>query len=133
MTRELRGTRYLTKANEALARFITTRLRYLDYYETLDFYAKIVPKLDHMGRALLGCNDRFYLLTGLLHRRDALHPWLFARCREVEANPDGHIDLWARFHYKSTIITYAGVIQEIICDPEITIAIFSVVKPTAQE
>ena len=133
MPRELRGTRYLTAGNEALARFIVNDLRFLDFEETMQFYARVVPTIPHMGRALLGCNDRYFLLAGIMRRDDALHPWLFARCREVEANPDGHIDLWARFHYKSTIITFAGVVQEIMCDPEITIAIFSVVKPTARE
>lgn len=77
-------------------------------------------------------HDRFYLLVRLCRRYDAWHPWVYARCREVEAAPDGYIDIWGRSHYKSSIITFAGCLQEILRNPEITIGIFSHTKGIAK-
>lgn len=76
--------------------------------------------------------DLFYLMTHVLGRIDMVHPWLFDRCREVQANPDGFLDLWGREHGKSSIITFGMTIQDILTDPEITIGIFSHTRPIAK-
>lgn len=73
----------------------------------------------------LAKTDLFYLLTVILGRKDAFRQWLLDRCNEVQTNPNGHLDLWARGHYKSTTITFALTIQDILKDPEVTIGIFS--------
>ena len=77
-------------------------------------------------------NDLFYLLVRVCQRKDMLHPWIYQRVREVEADPDGWLDLWAREHYKSTIITFGLTIQNILNDPETTIGIFSHTRPIAK-
>lgn len=60
------------------------------------------------------------------------HRWLFDRCREVQASPDGHLDIWAREHFKTTIISFGLTIFDILNDPEVTIGIFSDTRPLAK-
>lgn len=87
--------------------------------------------------------DLFFLLTEVLGRKDMQRPWLMERCREVQESPNGYLDLWAREHYKSTIITFGKSIQDILAshgdDPlpewkgrEVTIGIFSHSRPIAK-
>lgn len=87
--------------------------------------------------------DLWLLLTLGMNRVDLAHPWLFQRCQEVQESPDGYLDLWARDHYKSTIITFAKTIQDILAshgdDPlpewnglQPTFGIFSHTRPIAK-
>jgi predicted phage terminase large subunit-like protein len=75
-------------------------------------------------------NDLYFLMIYGLNRRDMLsssinREWLLERCREVQKNPNGYLDLWARGHYKSSIITCGLTIQDTFNNPEITVGIFS--------
>ncbi len=130
--KDLRARRYRTDRNDDLAQYILHNLPYLDYAETLEWYDTIRPCLTPPDWALLGANDRYYLVVELLKRKDMRHPWIFDRCRELERQPDGYLDLWARYHGKSSLGTTAGIIQEVVIDPEITVAIFSHTKPIAK-
>jgi hypothetical protein len=134
MTRPLRGLRYLDANKDWLATLVRDELPFLDLPNAIKFYDFCAenPRVTKRDHAFIGCNDRFYLLSRICRRVDMYHPWLYDRCREVEAEPDNHLDLWARYHYKSTIITFGGSLQEIVCDPEVKIAIFSCTKPIAQ-
>ncbi|GAB5471430.1 MAG: hypothetical protein Kilf2KO_44600 [Rhodospirillales bacterium] len=76
--------------------------------------------------------DLYFLLRYALGRSDADNDFVFRRCREVQTSPDGHLDLWAREHFKSTIITFAKTIQDVLRDPEVTVAIFSHTRPIAK-
>lgn len=80
----------------------------------------------------LGRHDLFYLMVRLLRREDINRDWLFERCRECEVERDGYLDLWAREHGKSSIITFGLTIQDILRDPEITVGIFSHTRPIAK-
>lgn len=131
---QYRGERYRRQADDDLVSFVESgELHSLDYDEIRQFYGIFLKHAIPADIAYLGAVDRYFLFTFILGRTDGFHPWLFDRCREVEMAPDYHLDLWSREHYKSSLITFAGIIQEIINDPEITIGIFSHTKGIAQK
>ncbi len=108
------------EANERYARLL--------YEARKEGPAQVKAMLAHLGR-----KDLFFLLTVLFGRKDANNDWLFARCREVQNDPNDHLDLWSRDHYKSTLITYALTIQDILNNPEITVGIFSHTRRIAKD
>jgi phage terminase large subunit-like protein len=100
--------------------------------QAIDLYADVVADGNPDVLRELGRTDLFFLIYYLFGRKDIAEPWLYDRCREVEKSPDEHLDLWAREHYKSTIITYAKSIQDILVNPDVTIGIFSHTRPIAK-
>ena len=107
---------------------LLTRLPDAEKQETLRYLAR---------------TDLYFLMVYLLNRKDMEKQWLFDRCREVQQSPNGHLDLWAREHYKSTIITFGKLIQDVLASHgenplaewngrEITCGIFSHTRPTAK-
>ena len=116
---------------------VRTQLHSLPMDKAIEFWSAFEKKAKERGKTNqavrdLCQNDLFYLLVRACQRKDMLHPWIYERCREVEASPNGHLDLWAREHYKSTIITYGLTIQDILNDPETTVGIFSHTRPIAK-
>lgn len=97
--------------------------------EALALYQEVKTAEDM--RAMLA-GDLFFLMLVGLGRTDMNNDFLYERCREVQARPDGYLDLWAREHYKSTIITVGKTIQDILNNPDITVGIFSHSRPIAK-
>jgi len=95
-------------------------------------YYEVIKAEDTEGIRRLCREDLFFLLTVACKRMDINRDWLYKRCRQVEADRDGYLDLWAREHYKSTLITFGLSIQDILVNPEVTIGIFSHTRPTAK-
>ncbi len=97
--------------------------------------------LDQVERELCK-NDLYYLglfIFGIqkMYSEDVdgetyFHPWIFNRCREVEADPNYNIDIWAREHFKSTIITFLLSVHDILNNPSVTIGIISYNQGMAQ-
>lgn len=114
------------------------------YHQAFDSFASLPPLEIYAGLREWFRTDLFALMTLGLNRLDVAHPWLYERCVEVEKYPNGYLDLWARGHYKSTIITFGKTIQDILAshgdDPlpewdlghEPTFVIFSHTRPIAK-
>ena len=75
--------------------------------------------------------DLFFLLYFIL-RVNVNHPWLVERIKEVQTLNDRTLDLWAREHFKSSILTYGLNIQTLLKNPEPRLGIFSHTRSIAK-
>jgi phage terminase large subunit-like protein len=76
--------------------------------------------------------DLYCLLRYGMNRWDLEHPWLFDRCREVQAKPYGVLHLWARDHRKTSIISVGLTVFDLLRDPESTAGILSHTRTAAE-
>lgn len=90
------------------------------------------PEARHQHLRWFAKNDLFFLLVYILRRPDMIHPWYFDRCQEVQDAPDNHQDYWSRGAGKSSIISFALIIQNILTDPNLTFCFFSYNAKTAK-
>src|SRR3990167_4398506 len=115
----------------------------IEEYKKLFCYLKelLIKESFELYRQLFR-SDLYFLIRYGFNREDIEHTWLLARCKEVQDNPNGYLDLWSREHYKSSIITFALTIQDILASHgdnplpkwngiEPTFGIFSHTRPIA--
>ena len=92
-------------------------------YDQLSVYRKVI------------LNDLFfivYFVMGIKTANDA-KSFVVNACKEVEDGPEtGTLDVWAREHYKSVIITIAETLQFHLKYPNKCTGIFAYVRPVAK-
>ncbi len=128
----------------------------LKHYKTVKDYYDFAQRLQSFEdegekirlNRLLCRTDLFWLLWfacgyNIKSRNNKQHQWMLDRCKEIEASPNNHLDLWSRGHFKSTVITFGKSIQDILAShgenplkewegKEVTIGIFSATRPLAK-
>lgn len=79
-------------------------------------------------------NDLFYMLVWVMGIEKANHPFVVERCRVMQDGPQSDtLDVWARFHYKSLVITIAETLQYHLKYPEECTCILGYARPVAKK
>ena len=106
-------------------------------------YAEILKLRDEGDRtlfALAALNDfwffcRFVARAGEFKRDEVGHPldghswfddpWIFERCRDMQAHPDGRMRLWPRFYFKTTLETQLHTLWDLLDNPSLRFGIIT--------
>lgn len=75
--------------------------------------------------------DLWFFVYFVMKNSLANHPFIVEACKEIEDEVNDTLEVWARDHLKTTIISTARTCQKILIDPEKRIGIFSAVRPLA--
>jgi hypothetical protein len=79
-------------------------------------------------------NDLFFVLYFVIKNKAANHPFVVAACKEVEDGPKTMtLDIWAREHFKSSIITTAETLQDHGRDKDESTCIMSATRTLAKK
>lgn len=90
-----------------------------------------LDKINTYRTLILG--DLWFVVYFVLGVGYANHPFVVKYCQMVESGPpDYTLDLVARGHFKTSVITKAEVIQKVLKNPESRIGIFSHTRPAAK-
>lgn len=98
----------------------------LKMYARQDNHDEFLRVVHHMAKV-----DLFFLCYFVLDL-PVNHPFLLARINEVQDKSHMTVDLWAREHWKSTILTFVLTIFELIRNKEERICIFSHTRALAK-
>jgi phage terminase large subunit-like protein len=113
----------------------TREAAHLFYRAALDMDADD-PELLRLTFWELQSGDFFFFALYCLEFDDFKYldnDWVFDRCREIQREPWGHLDLWARAHFKTSLLTVAHSLWEACNNPEETYGIFSMTSGLAKK
>jgi hypothetical protein len=104
-----------------------------DYEKILSDIANGVIDKRAAYRSLI-LNDLFFIVLFVMEIEKANHPFVVARCADVQDGPvTDTLDIWARYHYKSVIVTQAETIQYALKHPDHCTGIHCYVRPLAKK
>ncbi len=79
-------------------------------------------------------NDLWFVVCFIMQIPKANHPFVVNRCRDVQDGPKTDtLDIWARYHFKSAIVTQAETIQYHLKNPTHCTWILAYARPLAKK
>ena len=103
-----------------------------DYLKAAEFISTKQYDERSVYRALI-LDDLFFIVQFVMKVDGANHPFVIQACQDVQSGDSTKtLDLWARGHFKSSILTTAEVIQKVLQEKEARIGLFSHTRPASK-